>query len=89
MEWWLLLLIIFGAAMLLLAKGMPVAFAFVLINILGVLFLQGGGAAFNSLARNMFQSVHSFTLLPIPLFVLMGEILWHSRVALNAIDRSR
>ena len=86
MEWWLLLLIIFGAAMLLLAKGMPVAFAFVLINILGVLFLQGGGAAFNSLARNMFQSVHSFTLLPIPLFVLMGEILWHSRVALNAID---
>ena len=86
MEWWLLLIVIFGGAMLLLAKGMPVAFAFVLINILGVLFLQGGGAAFNSLARNMFQSVHSFTLLPIPLFVLMGEILWHSGVALRAID---
>ena len=86
MEWWILLLIIFGGAMLLLAKGMPVAFAFVLVNILGVLFLQGGGAAFNTLARNMFQSVHSFTLLPIPLFVLMGEILWHSGVAFRAID---
>ena len=86
MEWWILLLLIFGGAMFLLAKGMPVAFAFVLVNILGVLYLQGGGTAFNSLSRNMFQSVHSFTLLPIPLFVLMGEILWHSRVAFKAID---
>ncbi len=86
MEWWILLLLIFSGAMLLLAKGMPVAFAFVLVNILGVLYLQGGGTAFNSLSRNMFQSVHSFTLLPIPLFVLMGEILWHSKVAFKAID---
>ena len=45
-DWWIPLLIIFGGAMFLLLKGIPVAFAFVIVNMLGVLFLQGGGAAF-------------------------------------------
>jgi len=90
MEWWLLLLIIFGGAMGLLAIGMPVAFSFILVTILGVLFLQGGGAAFNTMIVSMFATSASFTLLPIPLFILMGEILWQSRVAfvsINALDK--
>ena len=86
MEWWLILLIIFGGAMIVLATGMPVAFAFVLINIIGVVILQGGGRAFNTFTVSMYSSVASFTLLPIPLFILMGELLWHSRVAFRAID---
>ena len=32
------------------------------------------------------QSVTSFSLTPIPFFVLMGEVLFHSGVALKAID---
>ena len=86
MEWWIILLIIFGGAMIVLATGMPVAFAFVLINIIGVVILQGGGRAFNTFTVSMYSSVASFTLLPIPLFILMGEILWHSKVAFRAID---
>jgi len=38
------------------------------------------------LARNAVQSVTSFSLTPIPFFVLMGEVLFHSGVALKAID---
>ena len=34
----------------------------------------------------MYASVTSFTLLPITLFILMGEILWHSNVAFRAVD---
>jgi tripartite ATP-independent transporter DctM subunit len=86
MEWSQTLLIIFGGVTLLLATGMPVAFCFLLANLLGVLILQGGGKAFYQLILSMYSSVSSFTLLPIPLFVLMGEILWHSGLALKAIE---
>ena len=85
-DWWIPLTTILGAVMVLLAWGIPVAFAFVIINILGVLILQGGGAAFNTFTASMYASVTSFTLLPITLFILMGEILWHSGVAFRAID---
>ena len=34
----------------------------------------------------MSDAVSSFTLLPIPLFILMGEILWHSKIAFRALD---
>ena len=84
--WWIPLSVIFSGAMFLLALGMPVAFAFVLINMLGILILQGGGSAFNTFIVSMYSSVSSFTLLPIPLFILMGSILWRSKVAIQAID---
>lgn len=86
MEWWLLLIVIFGGLLCLLALSMPVAFAFLVIIELGVLWLQGGERAFHSMVLSMYSSLSSFTLLPIPLFILMGEILWHSRIALRAID---
>ncbi|HEX7054532.1 MAG TPA: TRAP transporter large permease subunit [Burkholderiales bacterium] len=85
MEWWATLLAIFGAVILLLALGIPVAFCFLLINIVGAELLQGGGRAFHQLVVNIYGSVTSFSLLPIPLFVLMGEILWHSNIATRAL----
>lgn len=80
MEWWWLFIIIVGSILLILATGMPVAFAFIIVNLMGVLILQGGGRAFHSLTLSMYSSVSTFTILPVPLFILMGEILWHSRV---------
>lgn len=85
MAWWLVLLIIFGALIALLGAGVPVAFAFLLINIAGAEFLQGGGKAFQQLIHSIYASVTSFSLLPIPLFVLMGEILWQSNIAARAL----
>lgn len=86
MEWYWIFLIIFSGIVVLLGVGMSVAFAFFLINIVGVLVLQGGGAAFNQMIFGIYSSVSSFTLLPVPLFVLMGEILWHSKIASRAFE---
>jgi tripartite ATP-independent transporter DctM subunit len=86
MEWWAALLVIFGGAAVVVAAGMPVAFAFLLVNLVAVEVMQGGGRAFHSLILSMYNSVSSFTLLPVPLFILMGEILWHSKVAYKALD---
>jgi tripartite ATP-independent transporter DctM subunit len=85
MEWWLILCIIFGALLLLLSLGVPVAFAFVIVNLGGAAFLQGGTGGFQQLVHSIYGSVTSFSLLPIPLFVLMGEILWQTNIAARAL----
>jgi tripartite ATP-independent transporter DctM subunit len=49
------------------------------------LFL-GGDAGLNQMLRNSAAAVINFSLTPIPLFVLMGEILFHTGLALKVID---
>ena len=85
MAWWLILSIIFGSLLLLLALGVPVAFAFLMINLAGAALLQGGTGGFHQLIHSIYGSVTSFSLLPIPLFVLMGEILWQTNIAARAL----
>jgi tripartite ATP-independent transporter DctM subunit len=84
-EWWLILGIIFGSLCLLLALGVPVAFAFLVVNLAGAALLQGGSGGFQQLIHSIYGSVTSFSLLPIPLFVLMGEILWQTNIAARAL----
>jgi tripartite ATP-independent transporter DctM subunit len=86
MEWWLVLLLIFGGLLLLLASGMPVAFAFMLVNLIGVIFIWGGEPGLRQLIFSIFGSITKFTLVAAPLFILMGEVLFHSGVALRAVD---
>ncbi len=85
MEWWPLLTLIFLTVIVLLSLGIPVAFTFFLISIVGGYLMQGAGA-FPQLISSIQSSVSSFSLLPIPLFVLMGEILWYSNIAAKALE---
>ena len=90
MEWVAALVLIIGGSLFLMGLGVPVAFSFFLVSLLGVAILQGGGRAFHQLVLSIYSSVGTFTLAPVPLFVLMGEVLWHSRLgqqALDAIDK--
>jgi tripartite ATP-independent transporter DctM subunit len=86
MTWIEAALILFGGLVGLMGLGLPVAFGFLAINIVGALMFLGGEQGLSQLARNAVQSVTSFSLTPIPFFVLMGEVLFHSGVALKAID---
>ncbi|VVT26644.1 TRAP transporter large permease [Rhizobium sp. EC-SD404] len=86
MDWALTLSLMLGALILLLATGLPVAFAFIAVNVVGAYFILGGESGLIQMARNAFQSVANYSLAPIPLFILMGEILFQSRVAHRAID---
>jgi tripartite ATP-independent transporter DctM subunit len=79
-------LILFGGLVALMSLGLSVAFGFLAINAVGALIFLGGEQGLSQLARNAVQSVTSFSLTPIPFFVLMGEVLFHSGVALKAID---
>src|SRR5688572_15263539 len=79
-------LILFGGLVAIMGLGLPVAFAFLALNILGAWLFLGGEPGLAQLARNSIQSVTSFSLTPIPFFVLMGEVLFHTGVAMKAID---
>jgi tripartite ATP-independent transporter DctM subunit len=86
MTWQLLLALIFIALIVLFATGMPVAFAFMLINIVGFAVFVGGPDSLSLLIGSSFDSVASFALVPIPLFILMGELLLRSGLAALSID---
>jgi tripartite ATP-independent transporter DctM subunit len=86
MNWPEASLFLFGGLVVLMGFGLPVAFAFLALNVLGALVFLGGEPGLAQLARNAVQSVTSFSLTPIPFFVLMGEILFHTGVAMKAID---
>src|SRR5256884_565008 len=79
-------ILLFGGLVAVMGLGLPVAFAFLALNVVGALLFLGGEAGLAQLARNAVQSITSFSLTPIPFFVLMGEVLFHSGVALKAID---
>lgn len=81
MEWWLFLLLFLLGLMVLMLLGMPVAFAFFTVNIVSAVFIMGFWSGPRLLLLNMFRSLASFTLAPIPFFVLMGEIFFHSGIA--------
>jgi tripartite ATP-independent transporter DctM subunit len=86
MEWPIILLLMLGALTGLLLIGLPVAFAFVAVNIVGAWFVLGGENGLVQMTRNAAVSITNFQLAPIPLFILMGEILFHTKVANRAID---
>ena len=86
MEWWLVLIIIFGSLVLLLLAGLPVAFSFLLIDVLGVYFFWGGAVGIKQLVFSIDNSITIFAILPLPLFVMMGEVMFHSGMAGDAMD---
>jgi len=78
--------VIFGSLVILLLTGLPVAIAFIVVNVAGMYFLWGGEAGLSQLFLSMEASVRNFVLLPFPLFILLGEILFQSGMAGRAIE---
>ncbi|MFC2068439.1 TRAP transporter large permease subunit [Chloroflexota bacterium] len=85
MEWPLILLLVLGVLIFLMLTGLPIAFCFLAINLVGVYLFFGGEAGFLQLARNMYRSLAIFPLLTIPLFILMGEVMFRSGIGFEVI----
>ena len=86
MTWPFAILIIFGCLVVLMATGMPIFFAFMLTCFVGALLFWGGLAGMETLLSSVFSSITSFIFLPIPLFVLMGNVIFESGVGGNVVD---
>ncbi len=86
MEWWLVLLIIFCGLLALFAVGVPIAFSFLIINIIGAYVFWGGGAGLSQLILSVSDSVTKFSLLPIPLFIFLGDMMFRSGMGPKMMD---
>jgi tripartite ATP-independent transporter DctM subunit len=78
--------LVFCLALGLLFAGMPVAFALFAANLVGAWFLLGDLPGLLQLVDNATAQVTSFTLVAVPLFVLMGSLMFHSGLALRVFD---
>ncbi|MEM9013343.1 MAG: TRAP transporter large permease subunit [Pseudomonadota bacterium] len=90
MEWFEALALLLGTIVFLMALGMPVALAFLAANIVGAWVFMGGDRGVAQLLNNGLGSLTTFALVPIPLFLLMGELFFHTGLGgrmFNAIDQ--
>jgi tripartite ATP-independent transporter DctM subunit len=98
MEWYWALASLLGAILLLMALGMPVGIAFLGVNVVAAVHYFGGGGPLSlrivngigTLAGNAFESMANFAIVPIPMFLLMGELFFHTGLAtrmFNAVDK--
>ena len=85
MDWYVLLVIILGSFILLLLSGLPVAFSLLLPCLLVTALLRGEVGVIQ-VVRGIGSDISTYTLMPIVLFVLMGEILFKSGIGMDIID---
>ncbi len=86
MEWWLIVSLLFGGMVFLLLTNLPIAFAFLVVNMVAAYFFLGGMPGLVGVVTGAFTSITTFTLLPVPFFILMGELIFHSGLGLNAVN---
>jgi tripartite ATP-independent transporter DctM subunit len=86
MEWWLIISLLFGSMVFMLLTNLPIAFAFLVVNIVAAYFFLGGIPGLIAVVTGVFSSITTFTLLPVPFFILMGELIFHSGLGLNAVN---
>lgn len=78
-----------GALLLLMGTGMPVFVAFMIVNLVAVGVIIGP-AGYGMFVNSLFETTTTLSLVTVPLFILMGEILFRSSavdVVLAAVDR--
>src|SRR5205814_750501 len=81
MQWYWAALLLFGLGVGLMMCGVPVAIAFFATNIVAAALFMGGGAGIAQVINNGFGGMTSFALVPIPMFLLMGELFFHTGLA--------
>lgn len=86
MEWYWALATLIGMVMLFMALGMPVALTFITTNIIGVIFFMGDMAGWTQIVDNSTSLITRFTLGPVPMFIMMGALFFHTGLAIRVFD---
>jgi tripartite ATP-independent transporter DctM subunit len=87
MEWYWAFALLMGMIVSFLALGFPVALAFVTTNILGWLIFTGWNPdSVLQVVANSTTLISRFTLGPVPMFIMMGSLFFHSGLAVRVFD---
>jgi len=84
--WYLVLLLLLGIFVIIMMTGLPIAFSFLVISIVGSVLFFGGEPGLRQITLNIYSSLSSFLLMPLPLFILMGEVMFQSGLAPKMIE---
>ncbi|MFH1487652.1 MAG: TRAP transporter large permease subunit [Pseudomonadota bacterium] len=82
----LTLILIVGGLLFLMATGLPVAFCFNLVTLIGAIVLWGYESGLTLLIHNIYNSVSKFYVLPICMFMLMGQIMFRTGMGYKMLD---
>ena len=86
MEWWLLLTLIFLALVSIMATGMVIAMTFMVMNIIGLIWIAGGIQGLAVIPGSVFSGTSTFSLLAVPMFFLLGAVLFHAKIIQLVMD---
>jgi tripartite ATP-independent transporter DctM subunit len=91
-EWYSIAGFLVGMVICLMLLGIPVAFAFLAANVVGAIVFMGDGTVVGGLAAmpqivvNAVEAVTIFALIPVPLFIIMGELFFHTGLAVRVFN---
>lgn len=86
MPWYETMIILIGGIVALMMLGFPVPFAFLTVNCVAAYFLMGGVGGIIQVLANATIAISTFTLVAIPMFLLMGELFFRTRMVLRVFD---
>ena len=67
-----------AAFFLIMSQGMPIAFAFAFVGCVGIIMLKGLAPGLSVIGSAPYNWATNGALLPVPLFMLMGQFVYHS-----------
>jgi C4-dicarboxylate transporter DctM subunit len=69
-----------------LLTGVEIAFGIALVGLAGYIVMSGFDSAFNLMVQDLFDTLSSYSLTVVPLFMLMGQIAFHAGIAKRLYD---
>ncbi|MDE0174566.1 MAG: TRAP transporter large permease subunit [Defluviicoccus sp.] len=85
MEWYWAFALLLGMVISFMALGVPVAFSFIATNFIAVTIFAGT-AGLIQVADNSTQLITRFILGPVPMFIMMGSLFFHTGLAIRVFD---
>jgi tripartite ATP-independent transporter DctM subunit len=85
MDWVTAAILIFGILSTLFLMGIPVAFSFLFVNMLFA-YIFWGSDGFPQLILSIHRSISLFSLIPLPLFILMGQVVFLYEISRNMME---
>lgn len=86
MEWYQAGGLMLGIVLAMMALGTHVAYAFMIANMVGVVVFMGGLIGIEQLIANTSDGLTTFILVAVPLFLLMGNLFFHTGIAIQVFD---
>jgi TRAP-type mannitol/chloroaromatic compound transport system permease large subunit len=81
LEWYWALGLLISLVVMQMMVGVPVAIAFMAANLLSAFIFMGDTFAFYQVVDNSTSLITRFQLAPVPFFILMGALFFHSGLA--------